>query len=220
MSQAFRHNIVRSLFLSLWAMATLILLAMVILLVREIARNGGAPQDAFALPEQENNTSVPPAADRAAPTGTRAVQLFFGSGDDLQLLPETRNITTSGSTVENCRAALDALIKGPQSGGTPILPPTAKIKALFLLPHGELVINFSREVQAEHARLSSASMESLLVQGIAHTITQQSLQNIQDPKVRKVRILVEDAAPTEIFPAHIDISEPVAPDAQWLSAQG
>jgi spore germination protein GerM len=220
MSRAFRHNVVKSLFLSLWAMATLVLLAMVVLLVREIARNGGTPKDAFALPEQGDSTPARPTSDRTSPTGTLDVHLFFGSDGSLQLLPETQHLATGGSTVENCRAALNALIKGPQSGGTPILPPTAKVKALYLLPHGELVINFSREVQAEHARFSSVSMESLLVQGIVHTVTQQSLQNIQDPKVRKVRILVEDAAPTDIFPAHIDISEPVAPDAQWLSPQG
>ena len=34
-----------------------------------------------------------------------------------------------------------------------------------------------------------------------------------------IRFLIEDAPPSEAFPAHIDLAEPVAPDAHWLTAQ-
>jgi spore germination protein GerM len=221
MSQRFRRNITRSFFLSLWAFATLVLLGMVVLLVREIAKSGRDPLEAFVVAEGEEKP--PPtqfASDRSVPTGMREVQLYFGTADGRSLAPETRQIPVAPSTVENCRAALVALIAGSQSGLAAVLPPSVTVKALYLLPQGELVINFSRELQSEHARISSASMESLFVQGVVHTVTQASLQNAQDPKVRKVRILVEDAPPTEAYPAHIDLSEPVAPDSQWLPAQG
>ena len=220
MSKGFRRNVVRSLFLSLWAMVTLILLAMVVLLVNEILNSGRDPLGAFAIPEENTPSPERAATDRSTATGTQQAQLYFGAADGLQLAAESRPILVTGSTVENCRTALNALIAGPRAGGVSIIPPTATVKALYLLPHGELVVNFSRELQEEYVRTSSASMESLFVQGVAHTLAQSVLQNPQDPKVRKIRILVEDEVPTDAFPAHIDLSGPVIPDAQWLPARG
>ena len=220
MSYTFRKNVVRSLFLSFWAMATLILVFVVILLIRDIASNGRDPLGAFTVVEEETPQPQRAAPSRNTLTGEREVRLFFGANDGLHLLAESRQLPTGESTVENCRTALEALIKGPLADGTAILPPTVNVKALYLLPHGELVINFSRELQAEYTRSDSASAEALFVQGVVHTVIQPSLQNNLDPNVRKVRILVEDAPPTEAFPAHIDLIEPVAPDVQWLPARG
>ena len=221
MSAQFRQNALRTFFLAVWAMVTLILFAMVILLVREIAGSGRDPLGALSLAEDGGAAEpVRVASDRTSTTGSRVAQLFFAGAESSSLVTEEQQLNVTGSTVENCRNALQALIKGPRAGGAPILPPTAKVKALYLLPHGEMVINFSRELQEEYARRSSAVTEALLVQGVVHTVTQPALQNTQDPKVRKVRFLVEDAPPTDAFPAHIDLSEPVAPDAQWLSTQG
>jgi hypothetical protein len=219
MSTRFRKNVLQSLFLSVWAMITLVLLAMVVLLVREIMDHGRDPLGALALaPDTEAAPTARPAADRAAATGTRTVNLYFAGPEGRYLQAEPRSIMITESTVENCRAVLTALLKGPQSEAAPILPPSATIKALYLLPQGELVVNFSRELQTEYGRLGSAALEGLLVQGIAHTVTQPELQNTMDPNVRKVRLLIEDATPTEAFPAHIDVSEPVTPDGQWLAA--
>ncbi len=220
MSYTFRKNVLRSLFLSFWAMATLILVFVVILLIRDIASNGRDPLGAFSIAEEEQPQPQRTAPSRNTLTGEREVQLFFGANDGRHLLAESRQLPTGDSTVENCRTALEALIKGPLTDGTAILPPTVNVKALYLLPHGELVINFSRELQAEYTRSDSAAAEALFVQGVVHTVIQSSLQNNLDPNVRKVRILVEDAPPTEAFPAHIDLSEPVAPDVQWLPARG
>ena len=217
-SSRFRKNALRTLFMSAWAMVTLVLLFMVVLLVQEIAKSGGDPLDALTLVAPEDARTAPRAtANRSASTGSRNIELYFASPDGEALQIETRAIATTESTVENCRAALDALIKGPQSEAAPVLPPSASVKALYLLPEGELVVNFSRELQSEYGRLSSAALESLLAQGVAHTVAQAALQNAMDPKVRKVRILIEDAPPTEAFPAHIDLGAPVAPDSQWLA---
>jgi hypothetical protein len=82
-----------------------------------------------------------------------------------------------------------------------------------------MVINFSRELQSEHARFSSATLESLMVQGIVQTVAQSAVHEGEAPRISRVRFLIEDAPPSEAFPAHIDLAEPVAPDAQWLTAQ-
>lgn len=217
MSRNFRLTVMQKLVLSLWAMGTLVLLFLVVLLVREIAANGRDPIGAFELTEEEQVQRPP--TSRTTSLGTREVLLYFSAPDGHSLATEKRVLPFSNSTVENCKTVLTALIEGPQTGANPILPKTVKVKSLFLLENGEMVINFSRELQSEHARFSSATLESMMVQGIAHTVAQSALHEGQTPRVHRVRFLIEDAPPSEAFPAHIDLAEPVAPDTHWLTAQ-
>ena len=217
MSRNFRLTVIQKLVLSLWAMGTLVLLFVVVLLVREIAANGRDPIGAFELNEEEQAQRAP--ASRTTSVGTREVLLYFSAPDGRSLVTEKRVLAFSNSTVENCKTVLAALIEGPQTGSSPILPKTVKVKSIFLLEGGEMVINFSRELQSEHARFSSATLESLMVQGIVQTVAQSAVHEGEAPRISRVRFLIEDAPPSEAFPAHIDLAEPVAPDAQWLTAQ-
>ena len=59
MSRNFRLTVIQKLVLSLWAMGTLVLLFVVILLVREIAANGRDPIGAFELTEEEQAQRPP-----------------------------------------------------------------------------------------------------------------------------------------------------------------
>ncbi|MBX3177851.1 MAG: GerMN domain-containing protein [Candidatus Hydrogenedentes bacterium] len=217
MSSTFRWNVMQKLVLSIWAMVTLILLFIVILLVREIAASGRDPLGAFQPGESAAETA-PLGSSRIASLGEREIQLYFAAADGRSLAPEKQILPFSESSIENARAALTALIAGPKSGIAPILPPSVHLKSLFLRPDGELVINFSRELQAD-TRGGSALLESLMVQGVVQTVSQSALQNPQEPQIRRVRFLIEDEPPTDAFPAHIDLSQPVSPDGQWLAAQ-
>lgn len=219
MSQSFRWNALQKFLLAVWAMATVVLLFVVILLIREMARSGRDPADAFQVAERPASSEPPPNTSRSSSLGEREIQLFFAASDGHSLVPEKRMVPFTESTADNCKTALQALIQGPQSDASPILPPSVGVKALFLRSDGELVINFTRELQTEHARSSSAMLESLLVQGVAQTLAQNALQNVQDVKVRRVRFLIEDEVPGESFPAHIDLHDAVAPDGRWLTAQ-
>jgi hypothetical protein len=218
MSRAFRWNAMQKFLFALWAMFTLVLLFVVVLLIREIALNGRNPMGAFEVAE-ESNESPAPAASRTSSLGEREIQLYFAAADGHALAPEKRRLPFSESTVENCKTVLGALIAGPQSAEiAPILNPATTIRAAFLRPDGELVINFSRELK-EGSRHSSATLETLMVQGVVQTVAQNALQNPREPQVRRVRFLIDNELPSEAFPAHIDLSEPVAPDSQWLMAQ-
>lgn len=219
MSSGFRWTVMQRLLLSVWAMATLVLLFVVALLVREMAASGRDPGAMFQSEEVAESVPAQTPARTAAALGPQEIQLFFAAPDGRSLTAEKRTVPFTESAVDNCKTALAALIAGPNSDASAILPPTVSVKAIFLRPDGELVVNFSRELQSEHTRSSSAPLEGLMVQGVVQTLSQNALQNARDPKVRRVRFLIENGVPTEAFPSHIDLSEPVAPDGQWLTAQ-
>ena len=214
-----RRDVMRSLLLALWAMFTMVLFFMVVLLVRQMLETGGdplaalRPEPAARAPESEK-----PARPAPAKLGNREIVLYFGTADAAALASETQTLEYSASTVENCRSALEALIAGPRDILTPVLDASVKVRALYLREDGELVVDFSRELQSKHTRFKSASLEALMLYAIVNTVTQSTLRAGDDPAVRTVRILIEGMPPTDAFPAHLSWDAPVAPDMRWVAA--
>ena len=214
-----RKRILTRLGLAVWAMATLILCFVIAMLVNEMLRNGQSPLASFQNPTtaEDNAAAARPLA--AGPAGAKEIQLFFSADNGQGLAAEPSTIEFTGSTVENCRRAVAGLIGGPrQTGFAPILPTNARLRGLYLLDSGDLVVDFSSEVALAHARLKSAGVEGMLVCGIVTTVTQPALRGQDKAEVKRVRFLVEGAPPTDGFPSHIDLSQPIVPDPGWIQA--
>ncbi|HIJ65784.1 MAG TPA: GerMN domain-containing protein [Candidatus Hydrogenedentes bacterium] len=208
------RSLIRSVLTVVWGMVTLVLLFCVALLVYQMMQRGQSPLAQFEpaiAPRAMERTPEPSAA-------VRHVQLYFADPEARALAPDVYSLEFSDYTVQNCRHALDALIRGPRGNLTPILPPATKIHAVYLLESGELVIDFSRDLVLHHPK--SASAEALMIHGIVNTVTQSALKGQQEPGVKCVRFLIEGAAPPEIFPGHFDLSQPIAPDARWVARAG
>lgn len=219
MSSNDRNDVFKKLFFSIWAMLTLILFFTVALLVNEMIRQG---QDPLGFLETETQAAgLTPAPSVPAPPGSeREVLLYFSSPDGNALAPERRRIALTQSTTENCRLLLQALISGPRDMLSPILPGTARIRALYLLEDGELVVDLSRELLAEHAQFKSMTLEALMFYGMVNTVTQSIVKGEEEPAVQRVRFLIEGLPPQEIFPAHLDLARPLGPNPRWVAAQG
>lgn len=218
MRAPWKTDIVRNFALSLWGLLTLVLVFIVLLLANEMMKNGQDPLESLR-PAPE---SVAPRQQQARPAtalGMKEVQLFFADAQASYLAPQTAAIEFTDSTVENCRNALKALILGPKQGGQRVLSPNVQVRALYILESDEAVVDFSREFLTEQALQKSASLESLMVQGVVATLTQGPLQTKGDPAVRRVRFLVEGASPPDTFPAHIDLNDAIEPDALWLAPE-
>lgn len=222
MNRAWRRAMLRRTLLWIWAMATVALVACVGLLVRELMREGGDP---LALVKPETKAAPPPQAGSGAvpfsAAATREITLYFADAEGKALVAETARIETGDSTVENCRKALEALIHGPRDILTPILPASTRIRGIYLLEHGELVVDFSMEMANELKNVRSASLESLMVYGVANTLASDALRGGKDETgVSRVRFLIEGSAPHENFPTHLDLSGPVKPDSRWIAGNG
>ncbi len=220
MNRAWRRAMIRRTLLWIWAMATVALVACVGLLVRELMREGGDP---LAIVKHESK-AAPSAAPPAVPsyaTTTKEIVLYFADAEGKTLVAETARIETGDSTVENCRKALEALIRGPRDILTPILPASTRIRGMYLLEGGELVVDFSMEMANELKKVRSASLESLMVYGVVNTLAADALRGGKgEAGVSRVRFLIEGSAPHENFPAHLDLGGPVKPDSRWIAGNG
>jgi len=201
----------RKVFFALWAMFTLILLFTVILLTSELVSLGRNP---LTLPEVLPEP-VTPAADSSPEIEPRDVILYFASADARQLVGDPRRVPYSERTVENCRTALKALIAGPSTPLHTLLPETTDIRGMWLMENGELVVDFSSQLQADTRK--SVSEESLLVYSVVNTLTQPALRGPDNEPVKSVRFLIGGLPPTSLYPAHLDLTGAIAPDSQWIA---
>jgi len=217
MNPARRRESIRRALLALWAMGTIILVFVIGILMYTMMDQGQSP---LAL---VNKIKPPapverPASTEAAPRQhTKEVKLYFAAPSGGHLAAEARPIEFGESTVANCRQALEALIQGPTTSDSfaPIIPNGAKLRALYALENGELVIDFSQSQLSQQKAMASASSEALFVYGIVNTVTQTALQGTTGATVKAVRFLFEGFAPQEAFPTHLDLSAPVTPDPSW-----
>jgi hypothetical protein len=218
-SRVRRSEIYRRIFFAAWGLATVVLVFVVALLVYALLRQEHAP----AMPQTESQpvtAAAAPAPDEAQfeSAFTKEVDLYFADKKNLRLVAEKRPIEFTEFTTENCRRAVESLIRGPQADLDPIISPETRIRGIYLRPDGELVIDFTLDLAVQFKKTASASFESLMIYGVVNTVAQEALKGAREPAVTKVRLLMEGSA-REAFPVHTDISEPFMPEPGW-AAQG
>jgi spore germination protein GerM len=205
------NDVLRTAFISLWGVLTLVLFFTVGFLVYQLARSDSQTV-ASGIPRMPIGSG---AAEQAVQG--RPVTLYFADNASVRLTPADRSLVLTESTIDNCRAAFIALAEGPRSNLVPVMPQAAKSRAMYLLSSGELVVDLSREVESPFTR--SASAEWLMIQSIVHTLAQPALQGANDRPVATVRLLYEGSPMAEGFPSHIALTEPLRPDRSLLGGE-
>ncbi len=211
MSQTPNDNTTRSILITAWGMATLVLIFCVALLARELYHAGPTATTVPTTPRGRVAISNSSADDTI---GTKEVALYFAAPSLPGVLAETRRIEFSDSTTENCKRTLLELINGPRHTLLPTLPPTTKVRGVFLLKSGELIVDFSRELEAGMPQ--SLGAELLMIQSITQTLTQPALRGAAGPTIRSIRFLFEGSTSQDTFPTHLDISGSLSPDEKWI----
>lgn len=210
-----RQDFVKKALLGLWAMLTLILVVALGLVVFNMVQQGRSP---FPAPAVTRAPGVEAPADpQALSQELRDTQLYFASEDGRFLVAEARRLTLADDTIANCHAALDALIAGPEGVLTPVVPPATRVRGMFLMESGELIVDLSMEAITGLRRMASVSTEMLFLQGIVHTLTAPELRGADASQVTRVRFLIEGAAAEESFKdAHCNWAHALPRGSQWL----
>lgn len=219
MKSSKKSYILRRFGLLTWGWITLLLCFILVLLVNQMLSQGSNPLNVIS----EESDELPEQAGHVQNTqdsfGTREVTVFYAAEQGHVLATETAIIEYSAQTVENCRRTLKHLIAGPkQNFLQPLLPEQTRIRGLYLEANGELVIDLSTEMLLAHNRPRSAEMEALMAFGIVNTMMQPELTGEDGIAVKQVRFLFDGSAPQELFPAHLDLNEPLVQDKRWVQA--
>jgi hypothetical protein len=205
-------SLMRRVVLAAWGMGTMVLAFTVVLLVYVLFERDNE------LPPVKPPAAVPESVhDVSERLPAKNIQVYFADSGGNALAAESVAIEFGDYTVDNCRNALEALIHGPKTSLTPILPSSAKVLGLYLMDEGELVVDFSFDLPRELRKTASAGLESLLFYGVTNTLAQPALKGEKEPAVSRVRFLIEGATPRDTFPVHIDLSDPLMPDPQWIA---
>jgi len=210
LEQKHKKEVLRAGLLATWGMATLVLLFCVVLLTYEMVVAGRAPVGRVSSSEPLPPLPRPEAEPRA---GMREIHLYFSADDGNALTSEACRLEYGEHTLDNCREALERLILGPEGAGIAVVPKSARIRALYLLDDGELVIDFSGDLITDLPK--SAEAETLLVNSVVRTVTQPALKGSAGRPITRVRFLVEGGAPKDYLPGeprHTDMSTPFAPE--------
>ena len=135
----------------------------------------------------------------------KAVQLYFGDPQGTHLLPELRQIPGCDDDRDCIGSLLQELISGPQQGGLPVLPQSARVLGIEL--ENDLVrVNFSRQLVDLHP--GGSLSELLTVYSLANSLAENFSY------LRQMQILV-DGQPQPTLKGHVRIDQPVYADFSY-----
>lgn len=132
----------------------------------------------------------------------KEVIIFFPSEENSLLYPETREIYLTPSLIQQAKQVILELIKGPENNHLPSLPPTTKLREIFITDDGTAYIDFSKEIYQQHPGGSEA--EIISVYAIVNSLTYNF------PQIKRVQILIEGLE-KETLNGHIDLTKPFSP---------
>ncbi len=136
---------------------------------------------------------------------SRSVELYFADPQGGYLQPELRQIPGCEEDRDCISALLQELIGGPQQGGLPVLPKSARVFAVEL--ENDLVrVNFSRHLVDLHP---GGSLSELLT---VYSLVNSLAENFS--YLRQLQILIDG----EIIPTlkgHVRIDQPIYADFRY-----
>ncbi len=171
------------------AAATLVVVAIVSLLMKSDA----------AIPEAP---AIPVSTLASNRIEEESIFLYFTDQGGRFLTSEDRTISTAKDPWQLSRKIIHSLIEGPESGHTRTLPPTTRLRAIYMTDPKVAVVDFSQEVRGIP---QGTSAECLAIYSVVNSLA------VNIPEIDAVHILIE-GNPAETLSGHIDISEPLKPD--------
>jgi hypothetical protein len=126
------------------------------------------------------------------------VRIFWASADSpLVLAPVEVDVPAAAEPAERARLALDALISSPPAPEQRTLSADTALLALYLLPDGTAIADFSDALSGKTP--SGISSEQLAVDSIARTL------HASLPAAQRLRILVQGQE-VETLAGHVDLT--------------
>lgn len=173
---------------------------------------GGETQAGAAVGEAAQGAAEAPlTGDEESPSSDRLRVTLFFPDDAGTLKPEKRDLPLEGTTADQARLVVEALLEGPRGRLTPALPRDATLRAFYLRDTGTAYV----DLDVAFARGVSAGSEDALL--AVWSITDTLAVNFAD--VQRVKFLVEGEEVRDLG-GHLDLSRPLVPDLRRVGGAG
>jgi spore germination protein GerM len=133
------------------------------------------------------------------PLGEKAADLYFKDKDMAFLGAETRELVHPENSILLGKAILEMLIKGPEQGLVPTIPPHTGLNAFYIAEDGTAYADLTENIQTDHPGGSTTEMITI------YSIVNSLVLNI--PEVKQVKILINGQEAMTLA-GHIDIRNP------------
>jgi spore germination protein GerM len=141
------------------------------------------------------------------PVVKRAVHLYFGDRQGRYLSAEQRMVDQPADQALFARRLVQALIDGPMAGKSRTLPRDARLRALYRLPDGSVVVDFDAEAFANHP--GGIETELLSIYSIVNTLV------LNVTGIRSVKFLI-GGFEADTLAGHVELNEPFSADMMWV----
>ena len=132
------------------------------------------------------------------------VTLFFPSTVVAGPLDEQEfNIHSAEEVSVEAKQIIAGLIEGSHSGFGQVLPPETKLREIYMMESGLMVVDLTREASVLHPGGVTGEVSSIY--SVVNSLT------LNLPVVRQVKILVEGVE-TETLAGHVDLRRPLGQD--------
>jgi spore germination protein GerM len=165
----------------------------------------GIPQW-FRTPEPVGTSSPAAAAPASAPRKITAT-LYYISEDGMSLTPVKREIPHADVVVGQARHIVEAQVAAAPAPLASAIPSGTTLRAIYLSERGDLFVDLSPEVTANHT--GGALDELFTVYALVNALT------VNLPAIQRVQILI-DGKETDTLAGHVDLRNPLSRNMNWV----
>jgi hypothetical protein len=143
----------------------------------------------------------------AVPTAHINATVFFGASNGAGLVATRVEVPLETAIAAQGESILQAALADPPAGVMRVVPVGTQLRAFYVDGRGDAFLDLSSEVRSAHPGGSFG--EALTVAALVNTVT----TNLR--AVKRVQLLVEGEE-VETLAGHLDISQPLLPDASLV----
>lgn len=165
----------------------------------------GIPQW-FRTPEPAGAAATPAAAPDSAQRKITAT-LYYISEDGMSLVPVQREIPHADAVVGQARHIVEVQLAAAPAPLASAIPSGTTLRAIYLSERGDLFVDLSPEVTANHT--GGALDELFTVYALVNALT------VNLPAIQRVQILI-DGKETDTLAGHVDLRNPLSRNMNWV----
>lgn len=131
----------------------------------------------------------------------KVTHLYFSDPDERFLNAEERILPRHKTTIENAKAAIEALIAGPRGNLSRTIPEGTKILSIYLTPDKTAYVDFDETITEKHP--GGSASELLTIYSIVNTLS------LNFSEIENVKILIRGRG-RKVLAGHISIQQPLS----------